>query len=347
MELPSVPPDESVPARSSVVEAEKTIARSVAQPVRLANVPPSRSDETIVGDEPPSRSLHETARAERTTISGPSFLGLTDDSESDQSAYLLEEERSGRRGGWFLFATIIIIVFVVIGWLEWNTIKTGRLNIPFIRSAASDPQPKSSASEQSASAQPANANSNANANDSDTNDKFTTTEPGDASKPSASDKAPEATPASPAKPAPEPPQPSDQSVASAEDEKQSDLASTPSAKAKPGPARTAAAAEPAPDPHNNKMLLLGEKYLYGQGVAKNCNQAMVYFRAAADENNAPAMSHLGAMYASGNCVAMDRATAYQWFARAENADPGNQWLARNLNMLWRDMTPKERSAINR
>jgi TPR repeat protein len=112
-------------------------------------------------------------------------------------------------------------------------------------------------------------------------------------------------------------------------------------------AARAASEEPDADPHANKMLLLGEKYLYGQGVARNCNQALVYFRAAADEDNAPAMSHLGAMYASGNCVTMNRATAYSWFARAGNADPNNQWLTRNLNMLWRDMTPQERATVNR
>jgi TPR repeat protein len=122
--------------------------------------------------------------------------------------------------------------------------------------------------------------------------------------------------------------------------------SSAAAKPKPDAAR-ASAVEPEADARSNKMLLLGEKYLYGRGVPKSCNQALAYLRAAADAENAPAMSHLGAMYASGNCVAMNRATAYGWFARAENADPNNQWLTRNLNMLWRDMSPQERAAINR
>ena len=97
----------------------------------------------------------------------------------------------------------------------------------------------------------------------------------------------------------------------------------------------------------NQSLVLGEKYLYGRGAPQNCNQALKYFRSAADEDNAPAMSHLGAMYASGNCVTMNRVAAYNWFAKAQNADPGNRWRERNMNMLWRDMTPKERAAISR
>lgn len=95
------------------------------------------------------------------------------------------------------------------------------------------------------------------------------------------------------------------------------------------------------------MLLLGERYLYGRGVPQNCNQALVYFKAAAEDNNAPAMAHLGGMYSSGECVTMNRVTAFNWFARAQNAQPNDPWLQRNMNMLWRDMTAQERAAINK
>jgi TPR repeat protein len=101
-----------------------------------------------------------------------------------------------------------------------------------------------------------------------------------------------------------------------------------------------------PDPRQNKMLVQGENYLYGRGVRKSCQQALVYFRAAANEENAPAMSHLGAMYASGNCVPIDRRAAYKWFARAGSTDPSNQWIQRNLNMLWRDMSAEERASVS-
>jgi TPR repeat protein len=176
---------------------------------------------------------------------------------------------------------------------------------------------------------------------------LTVNEPGTESKPSEKSASQEEKPSasaatttnpSAAKPAPP--------TAASESNEQEDSTTKPVAKSKPAPVRETAA-EPAPDPRTNKMLVLGEKYLYGRGVTRDCNQAMTYFRAAAGQENAPAMSHLGAMYASGSCVPIDRAAAYQWFARAENADPGNQWLARNLDMLWRDMTPRERAATNR
>ncbi len=94
------------------------------------------------------------------------------------------------------------------------------------------------------------------------------------------------------------------------------------------------------------MLQLGENYLYGKGVPRNCQQAKTYFESAARENNAPAMSHLGAMYAAGNCVPMNRRLAYQWFVRASNSDPHNPWIQRSMNMLWRDMSSDERASVS-
>jgi TPR repeat protein len=118
------------------------------------------------------------------------------------------------------------------------------------------------------------------------------------------------------------------------------------ANAKSAPETKPVSATKPPDPRQNKLLISGEKYLYGRGVPRSCQQALTYFRAAADDDNAPAMSHLGAMYASGHCVAMNRTMAYKWFARASETDPRNQWTQRNLNMLWRDMTPQERAAVS-
>ena len=86
----------------------------------------------------------------------------------------------------------------------------------------------------------------------------------------------------------------------------------------------------------------GEKYLYARGVARNCRQAVTYFNAAAAQQNPQAFSHLGALYATGECVPMDRAIAYAWFRRAYAREPGNHYFERNLTMLWREMTPAER-----
>ena len=106
-----------------------------------------------------------------------------------------------------------------------------------------------------------------------------------------------------------------------------------------------AAAQMAPAPQGNaggELVSSGEKYLYARGVARNCDQAVTYFNAAAAQQNPQAFSHLGALYATGECVPMDRAVAYAWFRRAYAKEPGNRYFEQNLTMLWREMTPAER-----
>jgi len=63
---------------------------------------------------------------------------------------------------------------------------------------------------------------------------------------------------------------------------------------------------------------------------------------AAQHANAKAESLLGAMYATGHCVTRDVPAAYRWFARALHQDPGNTRIARDLEILWKQMTPEER-----
>lgn len=94
-----------------------------------------------------------------------------------------------------------------------------------------------------------------------------------------------------------------------------------------------------------RLVADGERYLYGRGVASNCKAAKQNFEEAAKQGNAAAMAHLGAMYGAGRCADFNRVTAYQWFAKANNADPGNTWIQSSMDMLWRNMSAKERAAI--
>ena len=333
--------------------------REIAQKPLSTQANPHIEPVTFRHQEVRPEEPERAGRAEPTTISGPSFLGLTDSPESEQTSYLLDEDQPRRRGGWFAFAIIMIGIFVGIGYLEWNNIKTGRLNIPFINPVDSEPQTRT------APAPIINGNAQGTATPQATpqpgsagNDtKFTTAE-SDAAKTDAAHPVADATITSRTQPA--------QTLAPAANAEPDSTAATPDASAhhqanedgtpvagalaKSSPSRSAVkspALTENSDPRQNKMLLLGEKYLYGRGAPQSCNQALVYFKAAADEGNGPAMSHLGAMYASGNCVTLNRVTAFQWLARAQNAEPTDQWLQRNMNMLWRDMTPDERAAINR
>lgn len=75
----------------------------------------------------------------------------------------------------------------------------------------------------------------------------------------------------------------------------------------------------------------------------NCEQGLIYLRAAAEKPDPRAQVQLGAMYMTGNCVAKDRVAAYRWFSSAQDLEPNNQWVAKNLNMLWQQMTPAERN----
>ena len=89
--------------------------------------------------------------------------------------------------------------------------------------------------------------------------------------------------------------------------------------------------------------MAAEKYLYGP--SRNCTAARSLLEQAAGRQNPSAMSHLGAMYATGQCVSADKTLAYIWFSRAYDVNPENQWLEKNLTMLWRDMSSSERQVV--
>jgi hypothetical protein len=100
-----------------------------------------------------------------------------------------------------------------------------------------------------------------------------------------------------------------------------------------------AVAEVTPD---DALVANAEKYLYGRGAPQNCARALTGLRTAADRQNARARSLLGTMYATGHCVSRDLPTAYRWFALASRQSSDNVWIQRNLELIWREMTPQER-----
>jgi Sel1 repeat len=309
--------------------------------------------------------IAETAH-HQTTISGPSFLGLTDSSEEDATGYLLEEEHhGGGHTGWVVFSALAVAILAVIGWMEWRAIQTGKLPVASLQSTSAGPAPEETASNQNGAGAKSNsaaAGSGAMADrkpqsDADNEDspagsgtglKSNAANPnwGAVSSPESSDAKsdPKATQDSESRLAKEAHERQQQETAtnSDEDDNAASAKSTRTPKAKP-----VAATTKAPDPRQNRMLVTGENYLYGRGVPQDCNQALIYFRAAAEKDNAPAMSHLGAMYASGHCVTANRLAAYKWFARASQVEPSNQWISRSMNMMYRDMTPQERASVSR
>jgi TPR repeat protein len=98
----------------------------------------------------------------------------------------------------------------------------------------------------------------------------------------------------------------------------------------------------AADDTGSSTFLKGEAYLYGRGVAENCDEAVRNLKAASASGNAKARSTFGTMYATGHCVPRDLPTSYSWFAKALEAEPNNQILSKDLTAIWNQMTPPER-----
>jgi len=130
----------------------------------------------------------------------------------------------------------------------------------------------------------------------------------------------------------------------------------PAPVAKPTPPPPAPKAKPEPKPAvasapalagDDKLVTEGERYLYGNGIPENCDLAEKNIRTAAGHSNPRALTLMGAMYATGHCVARDLPTAYRWFAKALHQDPSNTRVQQDLEILWKQMTPEERQLATR
>jgi Sel1 repeat-containing protein len=109
-------------------------------------------------------------------------------------------------------------------------------------------------------------------------------------------------------------------------------------------------AKPAPKPKPATPVdpvKQAEAFLYGRGVAKDCDKAVSLLKSAADKSNVRARSTLGSMYATGHCVSRDLPTAYRYFALVLRTDPENTTASQNLQSIWQQMTPPERQAATK
>ncbi|HYN15775.1 MAG TPA: hypothetical protein VES66_08315 [Terriglobales bacterium] len=95
-------------------------------------------------------------------------------------------------------------------------------------------------------------------------------------------------------------------------------------------------------PQNDALLHLAQKYIRGQGVRQDCTTGLAYLREAMKHPSAEATSQMGALYATGTCVPLDRAAAYRWFSSALQMAPSNPWLARERDELYGQMSSAER-----
>ena len=113
------------------------------------------------------------------------------------------------------------------------------------------------------------------------------------------------------------------------------------AEAKPSAARTLRTRKP-PLATPVDPTAEAEQYIYGNGVAQDCDRGLRLLKPAAAQSNAKAMILLGSLYSSGTCTPRDLPTAYRWFALALHKEPDNQRLQDDLQKLWSQMTQPER-----
>jgi hypothetical protein len=123
---------------------------------------------------------------------------------------------------------------------------------------------------------------------------------------------------------------------------------TPAKKKPAAPAPKLAEERPADSAaaDDDRLVVEGEKYLYGNGVPQSCGLAQKNLFTAAQRANPKAQSVLGAMYATGHCVNRDLPAAYRWFAKALRQEPANERVAQDLEVLWKQMTPAEKRAAS-
>jgi hypothetical protein len=322
--------------------------------------------------------MHEPAREQErgrvSPVGGPSFLGLGDDRTNDLD-YLLEEEPPRTHGRMYLALLLLVLSAGLLAWhwqrdgYPWTglaqssaTSKVAPASPPETAPTATAPTPGTAdpAPAQTQPSQAAPGIVSGTAAQTTTEDgaqpvaaqpstdnavspsPITVVKPPDQATPSADGADPVDNAAKPSVSAPQ-----------AQDSDAPPAASVPLPKeppavpvAPPAPVQKPAVAKPAPTfptvSPEDRLVDEGERYLYGRGVRADCALAQRNLMIGARQSNPKAQTLLGAMYATGHCVGRDLPTAYRWFAKALHGDPSNSRVQRDLEVLWKQMTPEER-----
>jgi double zinc ribbon protein/Sel1 repeat-containing protein len=289
-----------------------------------------RPDETVPQEQPASffKSEHYDQ-----SIHGPSFLGLSDAPETE-STYMLEEEEPSGRG--LRLIVLLAVLAAIIGLLvvQW---RSGFKASPKPQPQQNEPAPEKP---QGANQQPANQDPMASpaspSSFADGGKQILDRAFGNHESPSAANGTVSADSSRPADSITV-----DDKGATARGLTFPDGKLTGAKSSSPYPTATPvldlASRKPSP------MLLKAQQYLQGTGgVRQNCEQGLVYLRAAAQKNDPAAAVQMGALYSSGHCVQRDAVQAWRWFNSAREQEPANQLIKTNMDRLWASMTEQER-----
>ncbi len=260
--------------------------------------------------------------AQPSTISGPSFLGLSDGSGSSGD-YLLEEEKSSGGMVRTLVFLTVLVALVGLAAFEWRS---------SLRASQRAPEPSRAAPAASPSPEEKPGAETPGPQETKSPDAAAEATPA-AVITNASDQRSEdqADPAQPSPAAP-PDLPAEKSKAG----------ETSARGAKSGSRKENAREEPQPV-KPSAALVKAQDYLQGRnGVKQDCDQGLAYLRVAVQKNEPAAAMQMGELYANGRCVQQDRVAAYRWMNSAREKAPGNPAIQASVDQLWGRMTPQER-----
>lgn len=316
-QLPSPDAAGRKPARVAVPAAVEE-----AEPASL----PRRGEPAIFRDESGRKSVRSES-GNGGHISGPSFLGLNaQPGNNGDVEYLLEDEPSG--GG--LRKLILLLILAAIAGLVFVQWRSSFKANPKPGPAKIEPSTPSPGPQGSNATQPPAV-------------------PGDPSSDGTKTAAAGAAAVSDGAAATDANVPKAQPTALEGEGTSSNATTEDTADKKPPPDEVlpnadSKAPEEAklPDYKPSAALVRAQQYIRGTGVRQNCEQGLLYLKAATDKSDPGAAIQMAALYSSGLCVKQDRVMAYRWFNSAHELQPANMWIQKNMDQLWAQMSSQER-----
>ena len=304
----------------------RVAATAVKEPEPVAL--PRRGEPAIFREEDGRKESVRNGSGNGGNISGPSFLGLNEQPESTGDAeYLLEDEPSG--GGLRKLVLLLIIAAIAaLLYVQWRS------------SFKANPKPAPTKVEPSTPAPGPQGNNMPQPAAVQGNPTSDGIKPAGTGAAAVTDGAASATDANVPKARP----------TALETERASPNAATDdTADKKPPPdevlpnadAKTSDEAK-LPDYKPSAALVRAQQYIRGKGVPQNCEQGLLYLKAATDKSDPGAAIQMAALYSSGLCVKQDRVMAYRWFNSAHELQPANMWIQKNMDQLWTQMSSQER-----
>ena len=341
------------------------------------DVPEPATRETPLRDVPPrNRTIRDAdfhgSEQGQPGIIGPSFLGLGNDPENE-GEYLLEDESGSGAGLRRLILLVVLAAIVGLIFMQWRSSLKANPKTPELSPSAaparqgkstapispSPPGQKVAGQEQNTpdsgtvSADSTKGDNGANGSDPGKNNQTDTLAHADdpGILPNAADRNPAeggsatddaSKPNTNAKPS-EPAKASDD----AKPKDANDPATSAANGGKADSSKSSAVVDtatvyPSAPVRPSAALLRAQQFLQGRGVPQNCEQGLIYLRAAAQRNEPAAAVQMGALYSAGHCVKQDRVMAYRWFNSAHELQPANQWIQKSMDQLWAQMSQQER-----